>query len=96
VSAKSESRQNEFRKIGQTLPDQSFRAQSGLPEIQQAVPVTSFDAIASAPKLVQGLAFQRCFTGYLSFEYLIILFNFGHIFRKIIHTENKQLYIGLS
>ncbi len=37
VSAKSESRQNEFQKIGPTVPDQSFREQSGLPEIQQTL-----------------------------------------------------------
>jgi len=46
--------------------------------------------------MVQELAFQRCFMGDFSFEYLMILFNFGHIFHKIIHAENKQLYIGLS
>ena len=56
VSAKSESRQNEFQKIGQTLPDQSFSAQSGLQEIQQALSVTSFDATFNAPKLVQELS----------------------------------------
>ncbi|MBV5303197.1 MAG: hypothetical protein JZU70_03215 [Chlorobium sp.] len=56
-SGKSESRQNEFQKIG------------------QAVPVPSFDATLNAPKMVQELAFQRCFMGDFSFEYLLILFN---------------------
>jgi hypothetical protein len=36
VSAKFESTQNEFQKIGQTLPDQSFSAQSGLPENERS------------------------------------------------------------
>ena len=41
VPAKSESRQNEF--------------QSGLPEVQQALPVTSFDATLNAQKMLQNL-----------------------------------------
>ena len=78
LPAKSESRQNEFQKIGQTLPDQSFREQSELPEIQQALPVTSFDAIASAPKMVQELSetLAGCFSlGWTHYVALLTISN---------------------
>ena len=37
MSAKSESTQNEYQKIGQAVPDQSSDARIALPEIQQAL-----------------------------------------------------------
>ena len=74
LPAKSESTQNEFQKIGQTLPDQSFRE----PEIQQALPVTSFDAIASVPKMVQELSetLAGCFSlGWTHYVALLTISN---------------------
>ena len=55
-SAKSESKNNEFQKIGQAVPDQSFSEQSGLQEIQKTLSVTSFDATLNAPKMVHELS----------------------------------------
>ena len=56
MSAKSESKNNEFQKIGQAVPDQSFSEQSGLQEIQKTLSVTSFDATLNAPKMVHELS----------------------------------------
>ena len=38
-----------YKKIGQTVPAQSSDARIALPEIQQALPVISFDATLNAP-----------------------------------------------
>jgi len=45
-----------FQKIGQTPSDQSFEMSVGLQKNQQMLPVTSFDAIAIAPKMLQKLS----------------------------------------
>ena len=45
-----------YKKIGQTVPAQSSGARIALPEIQQALPVISFDTIAIAPKMLQELS----------------------------------------
>ena len=85
LPAKSESRQNEFQKIGQTLPDQSFREQSELPEIQQALPVISFDTIAIAPKMLQELSAKLA--GYFSLgwtHYVALL--------TISNTDERRFY----
>jgi len=42
LPAKSEIRQNECQKIGQTMPDQSSDARIALPEIQQALVELTF------------------------------------------------------
>ena len=45
-----------YQKIGQTPSDQSFEMSVGLQKNQQTQPVTSFDAIAIAPKILQQLS----------------------------------------
>ena len=45
-----------YQKIGQTPSDQSFDMSVGLQKNQQTQPVTSFDAIAIAPKILQQLS----------------------------------------
>ena len=53
-----------YKKIGPAVPAQSSDARIALPEIQQALPVISFDAIAIAPKMLQELSAKLA--GYFS------------------------------
>ncbi len=82
-----------YKKIGQTLSDQSSGECSGLQEIQQTLSVTSFDAIANAPEMLQELSATLAGSFSLGWSHYVTLLTISNVderrFYEIEARENS-------